>query len=1258
MGAVWFAALCLLICMFQASVLVTAEEPTCTPGFESDMLIFKVFRNHLKRSTRLGKVGFTDCTDRTRFVFSSDDSHFMVQTDGILKVNRAVDIYEHRNFFIHSWDSQGRKISVPVRVVYYEHSHGNSHQNAEHHNHQQRLTEVESTSNTESATHPQAPTLHFPVSSEGLRRRKREQLIPSIRVLENDKGPYPMKLTQLRSNEDKIKKIYYTITGPGVDEGIIGLFTMDRDTGHLYLTQSLDREEQDRYMFQAHAVYQDSSEIAEEPIDIVVIVVDQNDNKPAFTQDTFQGEVAEASPIGFEVIQVVATDLDQPNTDNSDIRYSIRSQEPTLPSDSLFVINPVTGVIRVNAIGLDREKYPNYTLVVQAADMMGEGLIGEAKVILTVTVRNDNASAFTQHSSATHPQAPTLHFPVSSEGLRRRKREQLIPSIHVLENDKGPYPMKLTQLRSNEDKIKKIYYTITGPGVDEGLIGLFTMDRDTGHLYLTQSLDREEQDKYTFQAHAVYQDSSEIAEEPIDIVVIVVDQNDNKPAFTQDTFQGEVAEASPIGFEVIQVVATDLDQPNTDNSDIRYSIRSQEPTLPSDSLFVINPVTGVIRVNAIGLDREKYPNYTLVVQAADMMGEGLIGEAKVILTVTVRNDNAPAFTQHSSATHPQAPTLHFPVSIEGLRRRKREQLIPSIRVLENDKGPYPMKLSQLRSNEDKIKKIYYTITGPGVDEGLIGLFTMDRDTGHLYLTQSLDREEQDKYTFQAHAVYQDSSEIAEEPIDIVVIVVDQNDNKPAFTQDTFQGEVAEASPIGFEVIQVVATDLDQPNTDNSDIRYSIRSQEPTLPSDSLFVINPVTGVIRVNAIGLDREKYPNYTLVVQAADMMGEGLIGEAKVILTVTVRNDNASAFTQHSSATHPQAPTLHFPVSSEGLRRRKREQLIPSIRVLENDKGPYPMKLTQLRSNEDKIKKIYYTITGPGVDEGIIGLFTMDRDTGHLYLTQSLDREEQDRYMFQAHAVYQDSSEIAEEPIDIVVIVVDQNDNKPAFTQDTFQGEVAEASPIGFEVIQVVATDLDQPNTDNSDIRYSIRSQEPTLPSDSLFVINPVTGVIRVNAIGLDREKYPNYTLVVQAADMMGEGLIGEAKVILTVTDRNDNAPAFTQHSYEATVAENEVDAQVITMSVTDGDEPHSLAWNAKFTIVDGDPGGLFNVTTGSNKHEGIIATAKGLDFERSSKHILLIAVENEVPFATPLPTATATVVVNVQDVSEAPDPIQKQM
>lgn len=361
----------------------------------------------------------------------------------------------------------------------------------------------------------------------------------------------------------------------------------------------------------------------------------------------------------------------------------------------------------------------------------------------------------------------------------------------------------------------------------------------------------------------------------------------------------------------------------------------------------------------------------------------------------------------------------------------------------------------------------------------------------------------------------------------------------------------------------------------------------------------------------------------------------------------DSASAT---ESAADPQVPVLHFPKSSEGLRRRKRDWVIPDINVAENNRGPYPLKVSQIRSSDDKIKRIYYSITGPGADENPVGLFTMDRDTGILYLTQPLDREEQERYMFQAHAV-SDGAGKAEEPMDIIVNVIDQNDNPPIFAQDTFLGEVAEASPNNFEVIKVVATDADQPNTDNSDIHYSIVSQDPELPSANLFVINPVTGGIRVSGDGLDREKYPKYTLVVRAADMVGRGLSGEAKVILTVTDSNDNAPVFLQPSYEATMAENKVDAQVITISVTDKDEPHSPAWNAKFTIVSGDPTGLFTVKTGSNKQDGIISTAKGLDFEMSSRHTLLIAVENEVPFAVQLPTSTATVVVNVQDVNEAP-------
>ncbi|XP_053731548.1 cadherin-1 [Synchiropus splendidus] len=363
----------------------------------------------------------------------------------------------------------------------------------------------------------------------------------------------------------------------------------------------------------------------------------------------------------------------------------------------------------------------------------------------------------------------------------------------------------------------------------------------------------------------------------------------------------------------------------------------------------------------------------------------------------------------------------------------------------------------------------------------------------------------------------------------------------------------------------------------------------------------------------------------------------------------------TQSSGA--PDVPVLYFPKSTRGLSRRKRDWVIPDLSVVENDRGPYPLKVSQIRSNADLVKKIFYSITGPGADQDPVGLFTIDRNSGTLYLTQPLDREKCPRYTFQAHAVAEGSG-TAEEPMDIIVNVIDQNDNKPVFSQDTYLGEVAEASPKEFEVIKVVATDLDQENTDNSDIRYSIISQEPQMPSASMFVINPVNGAIRVNAGGLDREKYPKYTLEVLAADMVGEGLSGKTKVILTVTDSNDNAPEFTESLYKASVPENKVDAILVTMAVTDGDEPHSAAWNAKFKIVAGDPDQLFSVRTGINKHEGILSTAKSLDFEKQGKHTLLVAVENEVPFAVPLKTATATVEVTVMDVNEAPifDPAQK--
>lgn len=56
--------------------------------------------------------------------------------------------------------------------------------------------------------------------------------------------------------------------------------------------------------------------------------------------------------------------------------------------------------------------------------------------------------------------------------------------------------------------------------------------------------------------------------------------------------------------------------------------------------------------------------------------------------------------------------------------------------------------------------------------------------------------------------------------------------------------------------------------------------------------------------------------------------------------------------------------------------------------------------------------------------------------------------------------------------------------------------------------------------------------------------------------------------------------------------------------------------------------------------------------------VLSSQPLDFEKNNKYTLLVTVQNEVPFAISLPTSTATVVVNVEDVNEAPvfTPVEK--
>ncbi|KAG8144252.1 hypothetical protein E2320_001341 [Naja naja] len=234
-------------------------------------------------------------------------------------------------------------------------------------------------------------------------------------------------------------------------------------------------------------------------------------------------------------------------------------------------------------------------------------------------------------------------------------------------------------------------------------------------------------------------------------------------------------------------------------------------------------------------------------------------------------------------------------------------------------------------------------------------------------------------------------------------------------------------------------------------------------------------------------------------------------------------------------QAEALLFQGSGPGLRRQKRDWVIPPILCYENERGPFPKNLVPVKSSKEKEGIVYYSITGQGADIPPVGTFIIERETGWLKVTRPLDREKIPRYVLLCHAVLA-NGQAAEDPMEIIINVSDQNDNRPVFTQSVFEGSVEEGAKPGTSVMTVTATDADDATESyNGVITYSIVSQKPE-PEKLRFTINSETGLISVAVSGLDREKAPKYILIVQATDLAGEGLSSTATAVIQVASSSE--------------------------------------------------------------------------------------------------------------------------
>ncbi|XP_046725637.1 cadherin-4-like isoform X1 [Silurus meridionalis] len=378
----------------------------------------------------------------------------------------------------------------------------------------------------------------------------------------------------------------------------------------------------------------------------------------------------------------------------------------------------------------------------------------------------------------------------------------------------------------------------------------------------------------------------------------------------------------------------------------------------------------------------------------------------------------------------------------------------------------------------------------------------------------------------------------------------------------------------------------------------------------------------------------------------------ETRVQVQLEEMTGNYMARGQEDTGT--QEVVIEFPRRQNS--RQKRDWVIPPINVPENSRGPFPQMLVSIRSDKDRSINIRYSITGVGADQPPNEVFNIDPEKGKMYVTKPLDREERSSYHLRAHAVDMNGNQV-EQPVDLYIFVIDMNDNRPEFKNQIYNGSVMEGSKPGTTVMTVTAHDADDITTSNGMVHYRILQQTPHIPIPNMFTINRETGDIVTVAAGLDRERVPQYTVIVEATDMEGNlnfGLSSTATALIAITDINDNPPELTQSTFSGEVLENSVNVVIANLSVMDKDEPRTPNWNAVYGVVSGDSGRHFVVRTNPENNDGMLTVVKPVDFEMNRAFMLTVVVNNQAPLADGIQSSlqyTAGVTVSVRDVNEAP-------
>ncbi|XP_035983168.1 protocadherin beta-15-like isoform X2 [Fundulus heteroclitus] len=262
-------------------------------------------------------------------------------------------------------------------------------------------------------------------------------------------------------------------------------------------------------------------------------------------------------------------------------------------------------------------------------------------------------------------------------------------------------------------------------------------------------------------------------------------------------------------------------------------------------------------------------------------------------------------------------------------------------------------------------------------------------------------------------------------------------------------------------------------------------------------------------------------------------------------------------------------------------------------------------------------------------------------LVLDKELDREKEREMNFALIAVDGGNPQRSG-TANIHVTVLDANDNAPVFDQAVYKASLSENAPADTVAVVVRATDADEGV--NGEVTYEF-SRIPER-AKKIFYLNNTTGEIKV--IGsLDFESNSKYEMRIDAKD--GYGLSSDSKVIIDITDVNDNSPVIYVKSLTNPVTESvPPGTEVGIINVQDRDsgingQVHCLVQqNVPFKLVPSIKNYYSLVTTGQ------------LDRELVSDYNITITATDE---GSPPLSSSKTVQLSVADINDNPPVFEEQ-